>query len=766
MKRYILFLAISVLALASCSKEENMPAQGDKSGIAIDIVCSKLSPITKAGISGTKPGEDPYNENVIKTIDYFFYPNGKTNENAVLRGRETVSATGKYTINVPIDEAMLNTILFPRPVNTCQVAVVINYPSEITGNTSLDDIKNLPLTGDFKENVIQSQFVMFGTGEVELISRKAVLVANPVVDVHRVASKITLDAHIANSTVMPVKLIDGGVEYTLNQTWVPMTDQMYIYLENGNRKGVVGGDPEVTKPYDFFKYNDRSFTGNMAFHDILKDIYSTDDPPVYIRTDVISEQFHVSYPFYTYPQTWETGDPKEPFLKLVLPWSRVAGDDGHGHSWGTTQRSFYYRILLPNEATGFVSNNWYHINLDVSILGADNDDASVEINGKYYVVAWGDSDPVQADVKGARYLSVSQLNHIMYNVARLEIPYVTSNKCTITNLVVRQQRFKATSGSSTDPYYYTFPASQTTGWVTLDDNNNIVINHALNNDINTDDFDYSPYEFSFRIRHEDSEGATYYRDLTVIQYPGMYIEALKSTGDAFLKTQRNSQRRTVNDDGGTNPYMGVLLSKDEAMSAGTNANPNIYTIHVTVLPDNYPNSIGDPRVTTGISGTTTGSLVYRINNLANYKPAADNTQDIIAPVFKVASSYGQTLPLTYEGAAKRCAAYQESGYPAGRWRLPTQAEIQYMMTLSDKGKIPELFSPSGTSGYWAGGKTFLMKSTSGLNFKDANGVTPDANYRYYVDGTNYSVYARCVYDVWYWGDGTVTPTTWSGYMTD
>ena len=149
MKRYILFLAISVLALASCSKEENMPAQGDKSGIAIDIVCSNVSPITKAGISGTKPGQDTYNENAIRTIDYFFYPDGKTNENAVLRGRETVTSTGQYTVNVPIDEAMLNTILFPRPINTCQVAVVINYPSEITGNTTLDDIKSLPLTGDF-----------------------------------------------------------------------------------------------------------------------------------------------------------------------------------------------------------------------------------------------------------------------------------------------------------------------------------------------------------------------------------------------------------------------------------------------------------------------------------------------------------------------------------------------------------------------------------------------------------------------------------------
>ncbi|MBP5391259.1 MAG: hypothetical protein J6Y40_04160 [Bacteroidales bacterium] len=771
MKRYILFLAISVLALASCSKEENMPAQGDKSGIAIDIVCSNVSPITKAGISGTKPGQDTYNENAIRTIDYFFYPDGKTNENAVLRGRETVTSTGQYTVNVPIDEAMLNTILFPRPINTCQVAVVINYPSEITGNTTLDDIKSLPLTGDFKESLTQSKFVMFGTSEVELISRKAVLVANPVVDVHRVASKITLDAHIANSTVMPVKLIDGGVEYTLNQTWVPMTDQMYLYLENGNRKGVVGGDPVVTKPYEFFKYSERSFTGSMAFHDIYRDVYSDDDPPVYIRTDVISEQFHVSHPYYTYPMVWDTGDPKEPFLKLVLPWARLAGDDGHGHSWGTTQRSFYYRVLLPNHETGFVSNNWYHINLDVAILGADNDDASVEINGKYYVVAWGDSDPVQADIKGARYLSVSQLYHYMYNTTELKIPYVTSNPCSIQNVVVTQYDFKNRTTK-------TYSGSAVAGWVTLDDNNNIVINHNLNNDITTNDFDVAPYIFTFRIRHSDAEGNTYYKDITVEQYPAMYIEQARSNGYAFVKGTGNrsgsgilwddqGQPGTINTTNVTRA-IGSLVQYSEVNGTGDNNNQYQYTIHVTVLPEGSTSSIGDPRVTTGVSGSATGSPVYRLNNLTNYKPTAENTQDIIAPVFKIASSYGKTQSMTYAGAMKRCASYQENGYPAGRWRLPTMAEIEYLVTLSQKDKIPTLFGSDNYVGYWAAGGVFYNAYSSSFITPPANPTNAGSGAPYYtMGGINYRGFTRCVYDVWYWGDeqDSAHLTSWGNYQT-
>ena len=781
MKRYILLLAISVLALSSCSKEEGYLKEDEKSGIAIDVICSKLSPITKNGISGVKPGEDPYNENVIKTIDYFFFPEGKTEQPAVLHGRVAPNALNQYTVNVSIDEGMLNTILFPRPTNTCQVAVLVNYPTTVSDSLTLAEIESLPLTGDFKENVIQSQFVMFGVQEVELISRKATLIANPVVDVHRVASKITLDAHIADTTIMKVTLKDGSVDYILNQKWVPMIDQMKIYLVNGVKNAVVNGDQEVTKPYQHFNYSERSFTGSLALHDIRRDIYKPnpddpDGPPVYDRTEVKSEQFHVSYPFYSYPQNWENGNPDEPYLKLVLPWSRVAGNDGTGlpgHSWGTTQRSFYYRIMLPNDATGFVSNNWYHINLDVAILGADNDDASVEIDGKYFVVDWGEDVPVEADIKGARYLSVSQTNHTMYNTTELKIPYVTSNKCVIANLTVRQYDFK-------NREYHDYTDQATSGnWVGLDDNNNIVINHTLNNDITTTTFDVAPYEYTFRIRHNDSEGATYYRDITVLQYPAMYIEQALSTGYVFVNSVTgtyNSRYDTwsasgsIWDDNGSqgtyyrylNYYLGIVESRDDVDGTGDNNNQYQYTVHVTVLPESSSSLIGDPRVKTG---TTLAGL----SQCTNYKPTAENTQDIIAPVFKIASSYGKTTQVAYEGGKKRCASYQENGYPAGRWRLPTVAEIEYLITLSQKNKIPTLFGSRAQVGYWAAGGYFYVANESKfINSADCIYTYNNSGVAVYrLGNTDYNVYTRCVYDVWYWGNNqdATHMTTWGGFQT-
>ena len=66
---------------------------------------------------------------------------------------------------------------------------------------------------------------------------------------------------------------------------------------------------------------------------------------------------------------------------------------------------------------------------------------------------------------------------------------------------------------------------------------------------------------------------------------------------------------------------------------------------------------------------------------------------MIAPVFKIASSWGVVTSgsINYVQAQKRCASYQENGYPAGRWRIPTEGEIEFIVSLSNMGYIPKLF---------------------------------------------------------------------------
>ena len=122
-----------------------------------------------------------------------------------------------------------------------------------------------------------------------------------------------------------------------------------------------------------------------------------------------------------------------------------------------------------------------------------------------------------------------------------------------------------------------------------------------------------------------------------------------------------------------------------------------------------------------------------------YQPGirVEKGRDYIAPEFMAASSWGKTWGVYFEQAVLRCASYQEDGYPAGRWRLPTEAELHYLMDLNSKHAIPDLVSNRSfaSSGRMWNGSAFVepddasVSSFSGLGF------------------------ARCVYDTWYWGRG-------------
>jgi hypothetical protein len=90
----------------------------------------------------------------------------------------------------------------------------------------------------------------------------------------------------------------------------------------------------------------------------------------------------------------------------------------------------------------------------------------------------------------------------------------------------------------------------------------------------------------------------------------------------------------------------------------------------------------------------------------------------------------------------RCASYQEDGYPAGRWRLPTFAELQFIVKLQEEYVICPIFY--GSSKYFTP-TTQVTYNASGSTFNTTSGdfTSPSSQ------GGSGSV--RCVYDEWYWG---------------
>ena len=159
------------------------------------------------------------------------------------------------------------------------------------------------------------------------------------------------------------------------------------------------------------------------------------------------------------------------------------------------------------------------------------------------------------------------------------------------------------------------------------------------------------------------------------------------------------------------------------------------------------------------------------NGYLQYYYPADETEKVgtkenfIAPSFRVASSFGKvqlrystgerltrTRYLDKESrreARRRCAVYQEAGRPAGRWRVPTIAEIEYVVQLSVDNKIPHLFGLEGYSEevYWCSTGIVIVDLSDIRRNPDAKGLVKKQDADYNI---NNEPAVRCVYDDWYW----------------
>ena len=574
--------------------------------------------------------------------------------------------------------------------------------------------------------------------------------------------------------------------------WTPRPGEMQVYLVNGSLTGRASGQPiPATDPNNFtlFTYPTLEFDPtHVESHN-----YSTFTPVFDNEGGVIdyTESSHsgnfvsCEAPFYTNPISWEYGSSEEPYIKLMVPWDRQPGVSTGGVSYGTASKNYYYRVYCPGDPIDgthaqFVRNNWYKIVLNVGVLGSDTDGGESIINGQYYVVDWQEreaSDPgtggsssgvndsdKEAEIKGARYLFINKEVYELFNVNELAIPYTTSDPCEIVDITGKYYTFNETTKKE-----MTIDASS---WLSLSSvgGAHIQFTHTLNNDTSRSDYDTSEYIITFTLRQKDNH--SYMKEIIIHQYPAIMIDMDSNPGD-----DSNHHGYTYVNNGTNTNYVG----NTNGTSSGNNTNFNMFLIQTTVLPASSDYMLGDPRTTyvdnihrsswpnsteaqrTGEASSWSASAPS-VNGgtryLKYYYPVdrSSKANNIIAPKFRIASSHGATNALTYDAAFRRCASYQEKGYPAGRWRLPTVAEIMYITKLSTDGVIVRLFGSSSssnngeTSEYWCNSGYISVHDGT----DDSSKLPPTA----YPGVTSRSgnTYVRCVYDEWYWSGIKVNGT--------
>ena len=679
----------------------------------ITLTLHNMVPQTK-----TQPGVEDLNENLIKTIHYFFYPKDGTDQNTekepAIEGVYTgLSSQVNHLVRINVSEDLLKNTLFKYPYNDCDVYVIVNLPDGVLATASdhkLSTLRSMVVNANFNSSLEQEAFVMEGLGTASIIDRRKVLAASGTIDVSRLASKITVGVKVKES----VETMDN-LTSTNGQVWTSKPQDMLIELVNGASVAVLSGDPTMVE--------------NQKL--------DTLDNQQRIFSDLDNDKIWTCAQFYSYPSKWDIGSDEEPYLRITLPWETTYDKNVNGEPIPYVDvQTCVYKVILGGEK--LTRNTWYDLTIDIGILGNFENQEEVLLpieNTNYFVADWSTGKTISSEILGGRYLVVDQEEYIIYNENTLNIPFTSSHACEIVDMSTTPVKNQATitypDYSKETPNEDAPYAWNSNNWYIGVEGSEIVFRHAMRNDISAGkgNYDYAPYTIKFRIRHADQQGRDiYYKDITIIQYPALIVKADKNEGGNIV-----TDSQTSNDDkgyvfvNGNQLYSGDDWQVVRSCLDGGNNNPNMYIITATISTGDFV--IADARQTSPTSAATLGlgnnTVSYYYQSLTD-----ESSHNIIAPSFRMASSYGKCGgTITKAEAVRRCAAYQEDGFPAGRWRVPTLGEMKFIATLSYDSVIPQLFT-SG-SRYWTSAGAVTYNDDITLN-------------------NNTSAYVRCVYDEWYW----------------
>lgn len=795
MRTKILYIVLSALMLAGCVPE-TPSFDTSRGGIILNIVVEE--PQTKD--TPKREGIDALNENLISDkIDIFFYDESTlwiTKEAlGVIRSGNLV----QIETNPNEIEDIFGTIASGAH---CGVFVVANFIDDsfdgtrasqyqgTPGNRTLTEIKSSLLPAPTWETLPQAKFVMTGEQQVTLQGAQSSTPVYATIGLERVAAKVTFDVTVSQR-------ITGG--------WTPDTRNMSVYMVYAMRKATLGATPVEMPTTANVTYEG----GNVVYSQYVDKVLSAtgankermrDGTPVSLPVYSTAHQGDVFDPFYTYPCTWETGSSMEPYMKLIIPWT-----------YENTTRKYYYKI--PFHGHALERNHWYHLSIDVQILGTEQAEPP-EVAIHYTISDWSGSmdttsagdytsaTSLPATVITAKFLNVPTTEYILYDEEELTIPIQSSHDVEVVGFNVdTNNAYKTDHMNNEDNYighdvsiYNPFlntlnesatnavrpnyqndpptPVVSATGWsITVNGRTSITIQHALNRNLSSSDFDVAPYTLRLRIRHT-TEKDNYYSDVIIEQRPSIIIRPQHNSdyGDILPRATGRGTGHTTEDG---YVFINGVRTNTQMNTNRTNTNFNMYIVETSVLPTEGSLSdyvLGDPRQSSSVNSLTgyannqftSGVDIAGGSNrkMANYYPAAedDDHKFFVAPSFRIASSFGTSGSMVRNDAVYRCAVYQEDGYPAGRWRLPTEAEVFYMITLSQKGKIPTLFSPEdqmSAGGYW---------SANGVVFPLNSGAVETCTLSQASNYNSGKHWTRCVYDEWFWSDTaheTASKTDWT-----
>ena len=792
MKKILYTLVAFAFALVSCSEDLYQEQDTYADSIVIRVY---NSPMTKAPDHGLAV------ERKLSTLDCFFYKAGKTDEPCVYYIHEEVDATGQSEIVRNVDESVIKTIFGDE--STCQVFVIANLPSGITLPTSgvgteVQTLSKIALELEKGYDDYDGPFVMAGLDIAEKDDNNNALGEIPLV---RAASKVTLTVTVPEE----ITSADGKV-------MVPVFNAL-------NKENQLEGTLKTAFHYGVKKsYLFDTYTGeNELFSSPEKVVLQGDGVPAngkyiyecevpfytYART---WEKGAVDAAYLTIDLMWVEKDKVNDATSYNTYYYQVLVNA----SGRRFEPNHWYDLTVNLGVLGSVVELDPKEIKDITYYVLDWTTEPESDTGDRYE---------DVEITDYAYLVVPETKIVLNNTSIGTIKYSASHPIGIMmNTNSKPTEILNSPATTTKSSYYikcnTNPATiqdlnpnitRSNFTKEVNDKGNeigeITFKHTIPSSV------YSPVFIYFTIWLDfdgdeviDNDEEDFVEHIMITQYPAIYILPDPSTLRSIYVNGTQSHNNTMDNVSLDTYSLGASTGvKNFESTANSTTNNSMYIINVSafdasytfeapyVTDDGYLNVtngtstntqpatksynyiIGDPRQrvsdlalngtnqsrswveASALSGTSPRKLQY-------YYPTEKygNSFQIIAPRYRIVSfNNASGKNCTPESAAMRCASVQEDGFPAGRWRLPTVAEVQFIMRLQSLDVIEDIFLSSGS--YYA---TASYASETHLVTMRENTNTHKVQWF----NNNRGISVRCVYDEWYWGserDAIINPSpTW------
>lgn len=749
MKRHFYILFALILALVSCTQGLDIQHETPSDCIMLRV---SNSPMTKAVAA-----EGLEYERQLKRLDCFFYVKGQTGSPCVYYEKVDLSEVGDAVIPIYIDEATINTI-FPYE-DICDVFLIANLPNGTyeSGKTGTDipTLEKTFLNLDGTYDAVDKPFVMWGEGIAEKGDDNN---AAGEIKLYRAAAKVTISINIPAQIKTALTTVNG--DGTTTETEKILTP--ILQDADGNLTFKTAFHYGVNKTYLHIDYVDSDgesllteddyFATEKKGYKYVSTIPATGTAPEkYVYTCEV--------PFYTYARAWEKAASDAAYLTLELPWRDEEAESND---------TYYYQILINGAGRTFEPNSWYDLNVNVGVLGSTVESKPTVIEDlTYYILDWT-TEPESEGDSGDRYedVVIQNYTYLIVQEKRLEINNATSGvikfdashklgfKMNTASKPVEILPGKTTSEVAFYVNCGTTPPSVAnlginTGNFTLDNTKGtLTYNYTIPSNV------FSPVYVYITIWLDidgdgilDTNEEEFTENVSIVQYPPLYIVPEESVTQSVYV---NGRRAT------TNSHNVIYVNGQTYDLGGAYGQDNsryMHTINVSSFTENNTFElhgqkvsyiIGDPRVRVSdinlnddgydMAATNSWAADYSGRRLEHYYPTGTEGEvyRVISPKFRVSSKLGGYSEGDREGVMMRCASYQENGYPAGRWRVPTTAEIAFIVYLQSQNAIPELF----VDNHYFSSTHMVTEGNGKEDIED-------------IDGADHSV--RCVYDEWYWG---------------